>query len=136
MRSKATGLYVSADDGGSRPLVTNGPRIDLWERFQVFHNTDGTVSFKAVNGKFVSGGGGPLPLIAEGPAIGLWEKFEYVAPAPVVVLKAQVNNKYVSATNGGHSPLVTAGPAPNAWEKLELVDAGAGTIALKALVNN
>jgi len=81
LRSKATGLYVCAENAGAAPLVANRAAIGGWETFARVDNADGSVSFRAqANGRYVAAeNAGAAALIANRTAIGTWEKFDLVA---------------------------------------------------------
>jgi len=81
LRSKATNLYVCAENAGAAPLVANRAAIGGWETFTRVDNADGSVSFRAqANGRYVAAeNAGAAPLIANRTAIGTWEKFDLVA---------------------------------------------------------
>ncbi|MGW2775307.1 discoidin domain-containing protein [Streptomyces olivaceoviridis] len=53
----------------------------------------------------------------------------------VVSLKASVNNAYVTAEDAGASPLIANRTAIGPWEQFDVVDAGSGSIALRAHAN-
>ena len=81
LRSKATNLYVCAENAGAAPLVANRAAIGGWETFTRVDNADGRVSFRAqANGRYVAAeNAGAAPIIANRTAIGTWEKFDLVA---------------------------------------------------------
>jgi hypothetical protein len=58
-------------------LIANRDFIDLWEKFYIEYNLDGTHSFKAlVNSKYVCAeNAANSSLIANRDDIGRWEKF-------------------------------------------------------------
>ena len=80
LRSKATGLYVCAENAGSSTLIANRAAAGAWETFALITNADGTVSLRAtVNNKYVAAeNAGAGALIANRDAIGAWEKFDLV----------------------------------------------------------
>ena len=80
LRSKATGLYVCAENAGSSALIANRAATGAWETFALITNADGTVSLRAtVNNKYVAAeNAGAGALIANRDAIGAWEKFDLV----------------------------------------------------------
>lgn len=81
LRSRATDLYVCAENAGAAPLIANRAAIGGWETFTRIDNADGSVSFRAqANGRYVAAeNAGAAPLIANRTAIGTWEKFDLVA---------------------------------------------------------
>jgi hypothetical protein len=72
---------------GGQPVVcicgANRTAIGLWETFQLVHDSDGSVSLKAmVNNAYVCAeNAGAQPLIANRAAIGTWEKFDLINAA-------------------------------------------------------
>ncbi|MFF5289359.1 ThuA domain-containing protein [Paractinoplanes globisporus] len=80
LRSKATGLYVCAENAGNNPLVANRAAVGSWETFTLITNPDGTVSLRAtVNNRYVvAENAGAGALIANRTGIGAWEKFDLV----------------------------------------------------------
>jgi hypothetical protein len=75
-------------------VVADRQQRGPWETFQIIHNNDGTISFKAhANGKYVCAeGGGPGKLGVDRTRIGEWEKF--------IPLKAGDEKIYL-VTSGG-----------------------------------
>jgi hypothetical protein len=80
LRSKATNMYVCAENSGNSPLIANRAAAGAWETFSMVTNSDGSVSFQAqVNGRYVvAENAGAAALIANRTAIGAWEKFDLV----------------------------------------------------------
>jgi type 1 glutamine amidotransferase len=80
LRSKATNMYVCAENSGNSPLIANRAAAGAWETFSMVTNSDGSVSFLAqVNGRYVvAENAGAAALIANRTAIGAWEKFDLV----------------------------------------------------------
>lgn len=80
LRSRATNLFVCAENAGNAPLVANRASAGPWETFVLVTNSDGTTSLRAqVNGRYVTAeNAGAAPLIANRAAIGGWEKFDLV----------------------------------------------------------
>jgi type 1 glutamine amidotransferase len=80
LRSKATNMYVCAENSGNAPLIANRAAAGAWETFSMVTNSDGSVSFQAqVNGRYVvAENAGAAALIANRTAIGAWEKFDLV----------------------------------------------------------
>jgi hypothetical protein len=77
LRAHANGRYVTAESGGSKPLIANRTAIGPWEKFRLVVNSDGTISLLAgANGRYVTAANaGSEPLIADRTAVGPWEKF-------------------------------------------------------------
>ncbi|RKR86246.1 glycosyl hydrolase family 99 [Micromonospora pisi] len=64
------------------------------------------------------------------------EQFNPAAPtSPVISLRARVNTSYVAADNAGAAPLIANRTAVGPWEQFDRLDAGNGTIALRAKAN-
>ncbi|MEU4155283.1 ThuA domain-containing protein [Actinoplanes sp. NPDC026670] len=80
LRSRATNLFVCAENSGNAPLIANRASAGPWETFVLVTNSDGTTSLRAqVNGRYVTAeNAGAAPLIANRAAIGGWEKFDLV----------------------------------------------------------
>ncbi|MEU4155282.1 PQQ-dependent sugar dehydrogenase [Actinoplanes sp. NPDC026670] len=78
LRSRATNLYVTADNAGANPLIANRAAVGPWETFALIRNADGSESLRAgVNSRYVTAeGGGAQSLIANRTAIGPWERFD------------------------------------------------------------
>ncbi|MEV6299906.1 PQQ-dependent sugar dehydrogenase [Actinoplanes sp. NPDC051861] len=78
LRSRASNLYVTAENAGANPLIANRAAAGPWETFALIRNADGTESLRAaVNSRYVTAeGAGAQPLIANRTAIGPWEKFD------------------------------------------------------------
>ncbi|TML24207.1 MAG: lectin, partial [Actinobacteria bacterium] len=69
--------FVTAENAGASPLIANRTTVGPWETFQLIHNADGSVSFKAVNGQYVTAeNAGASALIANRGTIGPWEEFD------------------------------------------------------------
>ena len=137
LRAHANGKYVTADNGGSSPLMAQATVIAAWEKFTVVVNPDASVSLRSfANGKYVTAeNGGTSALIANRTAIGGWEQFDEVLPAALVSLKAKANGLFVTADDGGSSPLIANRTAVSTWELFDQVDAGNGYLGLKARAN-
>ncbi|MFI6759745.1 PQQ-dependent sugar dehydrogenase [Micromonospora sp. NPDC050417] len=58
-----------------------------------------------------------------------------VATPTVISLRARVNTSYVAADNAGAAPLIANRAAIGPWEQFDRLDAGNGTIALRAKAN-
>jgi len=62
------------------PLIANRSTVGPWETFTLIHNSDRTVSLRAVaNNRYVTAERrGADPLIANRTVIGPWEKFDLI----------------------------------------------------------
>nr|WP_211216447.1 PQQ-dependent sugar dehydrogenase [Actinoplanes globisporus] len=80
LRSRATNLYVCAENGGAQALIANRATVGPWETFALIRNADGSESLRsAANNMYVTAeNAGANPLIANRAAIGAWEKFDLV----------------------------------------------------------
>ncbi|HET6483869.1 MAG TPA: PQQ-dependent sugar dehydrogenase [Actinoplanes sp.] len=80
LRSRATGFYVCAENGGAAALIANRAAVGPWETFALIRNSDGSESLRAAaNNQYVTAeNGGAAALIASRTAIGAWEKFDLV----------------------------------------------------------
>ncbi|MEV0570267.1 PQQ-dependent sugar dehydrogenase [Dactylosporangium sp. NPDC050588] len=80
LKSKATGQFVCAENGGANPLLANRATAGSWETFNLIRNADGSESLQAtVNSKYVvAENNGAGSLIANRDTIGPWEKFELI----------------------------------------------------------
>jgi len=116
--------YVTAENGGSSPLIANRDTAGPWELFYISPAADGSINIKAgFNGKYVTAeNGGASPLIANRDTAGPWEKFVL---APIfntneVAIMASINNRYVTAENGGAQALVANRDEIGPWEKFTI----------------
>ncbi|MEY2509214.1 MAG: hypothetical protein QOH01_3543 [Verrucomicrobiota bacterium] len=122
--ANANGLYVTAESGGSDPLIANRAGLGAWEQFQITDLGDGTVALRSlVNGRFVcADNGGNSALIANRSAIGQWEKFQLEdAGNGNFAIIAKANGKYVCAENAGKSQLIANRTAVGGWEQFRMV---------------
>jgi glucose/arabinose dehydrogenase len=80
LRSKATNMFVCAENAGAQPLLANRATAGAWETFILIRNADGSESLQAqINSMYVTAeNNGAGSLIANRAAIGPWEKFELV----------------------------------------------------------
>ena len=110
--------------------------MSTWERFQLVHNIDGTVSLKAtVNNKYVSAPSNGGPLIASAANASTWEKFDLETNL-IVSFKSAASGKYVSADGAGSKPLIPVAATVSTWEKFELFDLDYnGYFGLRSLAN-
>lgn len=54
----------------------------------------------------------------------------------VIAIQAAINDLFVAAENAGTEPLIADRAAVGSWEQFLIVDAGDGTIALQAMIDN
>jgi hypothetical protein len=136
LRSRANGLYVTAEEGGKSPLVANRVSVGDWEKFVIADNGDGSVSVRAnANGRYVTAEyGGSAPLVANRTSVGDWERFVRLAPVTTIDLGAR-NGAYVSAENSGDSPLRASRGTSGLWEQFDQMDVGDGFVVLRAHAN-
>lgn len=123
LRARVNNRYVSADNGGSSPLIANRTAIGLWEQFERIDLGNGNIALRArANNLIVSAdNAGSSPLIANRTAAGQWETFALINNADgSISLRALANNRYVTAENAGSSPLVANRTAIGLWEKFDL----------------
>jgi glucose/arabinose dehydrogenase len=78
LRSRASGMYVCAENAGAGALIANRATVGPWETFALIRNTDGSESLRsAANNMYVTAeNAGAAPLIANRAAIGAWERFD------------------------------------------------------------
>src|SRR5438874_6443890 len=135
LRAHANGKYVTADNGGTSPLIANRTAIGGWEQFDEVLPA-ALVSLKAkANGLFVTADdGGSSPLIANRTAVSTWELFDQVdAGNGYLGLKARANGRYVTAENAGAAALIANRTAVSTWESFRAVvnlDASVSLLAL------
>ncbi|MEU7870304.1 PQQ-dependent sugar dehydrogenase [Dactylosporangium sp. NPDC049140] len=136
LRAHANNQVVTADNGGTSPLIANRSAVGTWEQFDVVDQGDGTVALRAhANNQYVTAeNAGNSPLIANRGAVGAWEKFQIIHNTDgSVSLKAGANGNYVTAENAGAAPLIANRTAIGSWEKFDLVTQ---VISLRAHANN
>jgi hypothetical protein len=123
LRARANGLYVTAERGGTQPLIANRTWSRSWEQFDLIDAGNGTVALRAhANGMYVTAeSAGTQPLIANRPWIAAWETFQLIHNSNgSVSLKALVNNAYVCAENAGAQPLIANRQVIGSWEQFDL----------------
>ncbi|MEV7329998.1 S8 family serine peptidase [Micromonospora sp. NPDC093244] len=110
IRSAASGLYVSADGAGSKPLIPLASTASTWEKFEMVDIGYGYFALRSLaNGKYVSAeGAGSKPLIASGPAVSDWEIFDlpWYRGDGSIWLRADIDQQAVSAGSAGTSQLI------------------------------
>ncbi|WP_432985527.1 S8 family serine peptidase [Dactylosporangium sp. CA-233914] len=123
LRAHANDRIVTADGGGTKPLIANRYSVGAWEGLTVVDAGDGAhVALRSgSNGKYVTAdAAGAQPLIASGSTVGAGEKFtlEHNADGSVS-LKAAVNGQYVTADNGGNGALIANRSTIGPWEEFD-----------------
>jgi hypothetical protein len=124
LRARANGLYVTAENAGTQPLIANRTAIGSWEQFDLLDAGGGNIALRAhANGNIVTAeNAGASPLIANRTAVGLWETFRLIRDANgSVSLQAVVNSRYVTAEAAGAQPLIANRTAIGGWEQFDLV---------------
>jgi hypothetical protein len=124
LRSRANSMYVTADNAGASPLISNRTAIGTWEQFDQITVGSGTIALRAhANGMYVTAdNAGTSPLIANRTAIGTWETFQLIQnPGGTVSLLALADSMYVTADNAGASPLIANRTAIGTWEQFDLI---------------
>lgn len=125
LRAKANNQIVTAEAGGGRPLVSNRPNVQQWERFDVFSMGGNLIALRSqANGNFVCADNfGNLPLIANRPTPSTWEAFALQRNGDgSYALLSQANGRYVCADAAGGAPLIANRTAVGSWESFVLVD--------------
>ena len=124
LRSRANGLYVTAENAGASALIANRTAIGAWEEFDLLDAGSGSIALRAhANNLIVTAdNAGASPLIANRTAVGLWETFTLIHNSNgTVSLLAQVNHDYVTAENAGASALIANRTAIGTWEQFDLI---------------
>jgi hypothetical protein len=124
LRAHANGMYVTADNAGSSPLIANRTAIGAWEQFDEIDQGNGTIALRAhADNEYVcADSAGASPLIANRTAIGQWETFALIHnPDGSISLQAKANNEYVTADNAGASALIANRTAIGPWEEFDLI---------------
>lgn len=124
LRALANGRWVSAENGGSAPLIANRTAIGAWERFDLAVLSGDSVALRAqANGRYVcADAAGALPLISNRDAVGSWETFTLIRNVDgTISLRAQANDRIVTAESAGAAPLIANRTAIGPWEKFDLV---------------
>ena len=69
---------MTAESGGSGPLIANRTSTGAWETFKLVKNAGGSVALLAgANNRYVTAeAGGAQPLVANRSAVGSWEEFD------------------------------------------------------------
>jgi parallel beta-helix repeat protein len=105
LRAHATGLFVSADAAGTKPLIANRPSIGPWEQYHVKYLKHGYIQLRAdANNRWVTAphGGGQL-LIASSATAGRAQTFKLIRHRNgSVSLLSLADNRYVSVLHSGN----------------------------------
>ncbi|WP_127508530.1 glycoside hydrolase family 19 protein [Paenibacillus humicus] len=112
--------FVSADQAGASPLIANRTVAQNWEKFNVIHNSDNTVSFLSIaNNKYVTADlNQGTKLIARASTIQAWEKFRKIDRGNgKIALQAVANNLYVSVDLNQGSVLYANRNSASGWEE-------------------
>ena len=133
IRAVANNNFVSATAAGTSFLTATAPAASTWEDFQVIHNSDGTVSFRAtISGNYVAADTGLAApntnrLIANRTTASTWERF-WLEPQSngTVALRAAANNLYVSADLNLGGVLIADRATAQAWEQFTISNNGGG----------
>ncbi|MER7279363.1 carbohydrate-binding protein [Dactylosporangium sp. NPDC000244] len=126
LRARVNTRYVTADAGGTSPLIATKTAVGTAEQFDVVDLGGGLIALKArVNGQFVCAeNAGANPLVANRAQAGSWETFRLIRNADnSVSLQATVNGRYVTAESAGAAPLIANRDAIGPWEKFDLIAA-------------
>ncbi len=124
LRARANNAIVTAESGGTQPLIANRSAVGAWERFAWQDLGNGRIAVRAlVNQQFVTAeAAGGQPLIANRRLLGAWETYDLVNnPDGTISLRALANGRYVTAEAGGSQPLVANRTAVGQWEKFQLI---------------
>jgi glucose/arabinose dehydrogenase/PKD repeat protein len=124
LRARVNSQYVTADNGGSSPLIANRAAIGPWEQFDRIDLGNGNIALRArANGLIVTADpAGVAPLIANKTTAGAAETFQLIRNTDgSVSLIAAANGKYVCAENAGAGALIANRAAVGAWERFDLI---------------
>lgn len=127
LKSMANGKFVTAESGGTKPLIANRDSASGWETFTMTTTSGDSRTLRAeADGEFVcADNGGSAPLISNRSAAGGWETFTLITNGDgTYSLRAQANNKIVTAEAGGSQPLIANRDAVGGWEKFQIVRMG------------
>ena len=99
LRAHATGLFVSADAAGTKPLIANRTSIGDWEQYRVRYLRHGYIQLRAVadNRWVTAPHGGSRPLIASSAKAGRAQTFKLIRHRDgSVSLLSLADHKYVT----------------------------------------
>ncbi|MEN3305483.1 MAG: hypothetical protein V7603_1685 [Micromonosporaceae bacterium] len=137
LHAHAGGHFVTAENGGAKPLIANRWGVGSWEQFDEVDLGGGNLALRShANGHYVTAdNAGRSPLIANRMAIGGWETFQRITnPDGSVSLRARANGRYVTAGNGGASALIANRTSIGSWEEFDAVPPPT-LVSLRARVN-
>ncbi|WLE61748.1 lectin [Burkholderia plantarii] len=126
LRSRTNGLYVTAENAGSQPLIANRTASGPWEQFDLIDAGGGAVALRShANGLYVTAeNAGAAALIANRTAVGPWETFDLIVQpftGAAVALRAHANGLYVTAANAGQGQLIAGAAQVGGWEQFDLL---------------
>ncbi|WP_200212112.1 S8 family serine peptidase [Micromonospora coerulea] len=136
LKARVNGRYVTAESGGTKPLIARGTTLGAWEKYDVVDAGSGLVGLRAkVNGKFVTAeSAGAKPLIARSASIGAWEKFQIIDNVDgSASLKAAINGRYVTAPSTT-LPLIASSTTIGTAEKFDF-DAPPPVVSITSRAN-
>ncbi|MGC1214184.1 MAG: S8 family serine peptidase [Micromonospora sp.] len=136
LKARINGRYVTAESGGTKPLIARGTALGAWEKYDVVDAGSGLVGLRAkINGKFVTAeSAGAKPLIARASSIGAWEKFQIINNTDgTVSLKATINGRYVTAPSTT-LPLIASKTTVGTAEKFDF-DAPPPVVSITSKAN-
>ncbi|MBJ6361385.1 glycoside hydrolase family 95-like protein [Paenibacillus sp. GCM10012307] len=117
-KASINGQFVTAENAGASPLITNRPAAGSWEQFTIVDAGGGAVALLAtINNKYVTASA-TASLIADATTIGTAQKFNWISNSDgTFSLQAVVNGQYVCADSAGVAALIANRPAIGSWEK-------------------
>jgi hypothetical protein len=123
LRAHANGTLVTAESGGTQPLIAHTVNTDSWELLDLIDNADGTVSLRShANSKYVSAANATTSLIADSTTIGTAQKFDLIFNADgSFSFRAKSNNQIVAAESAGTQPLIANRTAVGPWESFDFI---------------
>ena len=129
IKAVANEKYVSAENGGSDPIVANRDNYSgSWETFYIVNNDDGTVSIKAdANNKYVCAVlDEENQLTPRSNSISTWEKFKiYKINDSEYGIRSAENRKYVKADLDKGGKLIAGSDSiAGAWEAFHIEKVG------------
>lgn len=124
VRARVNSSFVTAEHGGTAPLIASRSAIGPWEQFDLVDRGAGHVALLAhANGRYVCAeSAGNSPLIANRTAVGPWETFALLKNADgSQSLRSLANGRVVTAESGGAGALIANRTAVGPWEKFDLI---------------
>jgi parallel beta-helix repeat protein len=121
LRAHATGLFVSANPAGTRPLIANRTSIGSWEQYHVKYLSHGYIQLRAVNNRWVTAPhGGSQLLIASSLTAGRAQTFMLIRHRNgSVSLLSLADNKYVTVLHSGN--LIASATAVHQAQEFDLL---------------